>query len=643
MGYVHTAYADQYRRGHTALGTHPDTGDTLFITDVDRNSGMYVPGQAGMGKSSFLETIALQDIEKGNALVFIDPHGDSVQNIISYAAQQYMSRIFLLDLTDEAYPFGVNPFASAPFSTSADKSKSIARITNIFRVLWPNVLEQANTPIYLQAAITTLLSNPNSTIVDMLRLFSMKPEDIAWRHKMLEKVTTPDVLDHWDEYEHGTKNSRNEASALIRRLKLLFMGRELVAAIVGQRQTSINFRRAIEDRQIILVKLPVNEFDEDAQIVGTLLMSELTHALFSFGDTERSQRPGVSIIIDECQNFTTPDVERLIQQGRKYGARLVLAHQARGQLDKTPFLKDVTMGCRTKVVLRPNPKDVNELAPLFHDTTTTIKPEDTSNNAVHELQVMGSDLPFPVQVFVETYLRGIKATGDIPVKKGLEPSLRDYLTKGYAVPKKTLPSPVSSLNDLFRSVMRSGNPRLPIPENAIVGLANGGMGFYVESWFGAHDARWLTRDLSEFPKHFVGQDGDGWRWKRRPEDEREQFLHCVFHLRMTMQFLAEHPLGKATNNSSNVAQLLSHLPIRHAFVHASDGVWYMRTLDTPPAVDAENLNARLHFIREQTRQTYCHPRSQVEAKPMSTEQPEALTSAPAMSTESPVHSRWEDE
>jgi hypothetical protein len=352
----------------------------------------------------------------------------------------------------------------------------------------------------------------------------------------------------------------------------------------------------------------------------------------------------VSIIIDECQNCTTPDTERLVQQGRKYGARVVLAHQARGQLPG--YLQDTTMGCRTKVALRPNPKDVRELAPLFYDSHKTIRPEDISDNAIHELLHMGSDLPYQVQVFVETYLRGLKSTGDIPVNKGLEPSVRDLVTKGYVVPKKTLLNPTSSLNDMFRTVMRSGNPRIPIPQNAVIGLANGGIGFYATSWFGVHDVRWLIRDVSEFPGHFVGHDSDGWRWKRKPEDEREQFLHCVFHLRMTMAYLAEHPLGKATTTDSNVAQLLSHLPPRHAFVQASDGVWYMKTLDTPQPVDRENLNARLYFIREHTRQTYCHPRSQVEAIPADEvdpdEQPTVVVKAQPSQPIGAEPTGWED-
>lgn len=649
MGYIKAAYADQYRRGHTALGTHPDTGDTLYISDIDRQSSMYVPGKAGMGKSSFLETIAAQDIAKGNALIFVDPHGDSVRNIIAQTPQQYMNRIFLLDLEDEDFPFGVNLFADALFETGMDRSKALARVTNIFNVLWPETKDQAYLPIHLNAAIVTLLSNPGSTLVDMRRLFD--PAETAFRQRLLKNVTAQDVHEHWHRYETGGKTVVNEAAALVRRLTLLFMGRDLVKNIVGQRKTSIDFRKAIEERKIILIKLPVNEATGDAKLIGTFLMSQLTFALFSFGDTEKSQRPGVTIIIDECQNFTTPDFERLITQGRKFGARLVLAHQFRDQLP--PFLQKATMGSRTIVVFRTNLDDASELAPLFHTGEKTLEPENISRDAVRELRHMGSDLPYEVQVFVDTYLRGLKSSGDILAKNAGYTSFDIVMngTRGHGIKPREipLPNPTDALDDLFRQVMQTGNPHIPIPVHAVMGLANGGIGFFSTNWFERPTDRWLTAPLDQFPRHLVQLTQSGWRWMRKPESKSDQFIHCVFHLRMAMAYLATYPIGKVTaGKKDDVTRMLSHLRERHAFVQTSDGVWYMKTDDTPPAVSGEALQARLFFVQQQTRQTYCHPRIDVERANAPTaevyveDQPTVVLTPQKPDSVAPGHSRWED-
>jgi ATPase subunit of ABC transporter with duplicated ATPase domains len=43
------------------------------IKERDRTKHMYVIGKSGMGKSTLLENMAIQDIQNGEGLAFIDP------------------------------------------------------------------------------------------------------------------------------------------------------------------------------------------------------------------------------------------------------------------------------------------------------------------------------------------------------------------------------------------------------------------------------------------------------------------------------------------------------------------------------------------------------------------------------------------
>jgi energy-coupling factor transporter ATP-binding protein EcfA2 len=45
---------------------------------------MYVIGKTGMGKSTLLENMAIQDIKNGEGLAFIDPHGRSAELLLDY-------------------------------------------------------------------------------------------------------------------------------------------------------------------------------------------------------------------------------------------------------------------------------------------------------------------------------------------------------------------------------------------------------------------------------------------------------------------------------------------------------------------------------------------------------------------------------
>src|SRR6202048_1597356 len=51
------------------------------IKSEDRFSHIYIIGKTGTGKSTLMETMALQDLERGNGFALIDPHGDLAERI----------------------------------------------------------------------------------------------------------------------------------------------------------------------------------------------------------------------------------------------------------------------------------------------------------------------------------------------------------------------------------------------------------------------------------------------------------------------------------------------------------------------------------------------------------------------------------
>src|SRR5581483_9873762 len=272
-----------------------------------------------------------------------------------------LNQTYLLDMEDEAYPFGVNVFATGKLETSVAATQAVERIMHIFEVLWADVLSQQNLPRYVRAATITLLSNPGSTLVDMYRFLL----DDQVRKRMLQRITEPTVRQFWQtQYDDLREAERlRRVQPLIGRLESLFMGRSLVRNIVGQRKSTINFRQAIENREVTFIKLPVKTVTQDARLIGTMIMAQIHAAVFSYADVAESERPGVSLYVDECQHFTTSDFSELLSEGRKFGMKLTLAHQYRNQLPS--FLQDSTITARTKIVFQTTPQDGRELASVF--------------------------------------------------------------------------------------------------------------------------------------------------------------------------------------------------------------------------------------------------------------------------------------
>src|SRR6266568_2047556 len=131
------------------LGIDIKTRKMVRVSGVDRQSGMYVLGVPGVGKSSMLETIIYQDICKGYPVIVLDPHGDLIEHVIAQMPAERLKDTYLLDMEDEAFPFGVNVFTGKKNQTGVEQARSVDRVMHVFEALWGDVLSQQGLPRYL--------------------------------------------------------------------------------------------------------------------------------------------------------------------------------------------------------------------------------------------------------------------------------------------------------------------------------------------------------------------------------------------------------------------------------------------------------------------------------------------------------------
>src|SRR3989338_2185680 len=54
------------------------------IKTDDRRRHMYIVGKTGMGKTTMMENMVLNDIYKGHGVGVVDPHGDFAEKIIDF-------------------------------------------------------------------------------------------------------------------------------------------------------------------------------------------------------------------------------------------------------------------------------------------------------------------------------------------------------------------------------------------------------------------------------------------------------------------------------------------------------------------------------------------------------------------------------
>jgi hypothetical protein len=582
-----------------------------------------------VGKSSLFENAIFHDALYGHAVILIDPHGDVTRNCLARLPHYVLDKVSLLDMEDEAYPFGVNVFGKLGNLSSIAQAQAVDRTMHIFDVVWHDSLKQLHLPRLLRNATIALLDNPGATLVDMYGFLV----DDSHRTAMLKHVTDPAIVRFWQQ-----QYDERQAQPLINRLEALFMGRSLVRNIVGQRQNTINFRQAIENKEIIFIKLPLKTLYHDARLIGTMLIAQIYAAIFSFADVPEAERPGVSLYTDEFQHFATPDFSELFTEGRKFGARITVAHQQRHQLPE--YLQHATLTARTKICFQLTPEDGREMAHVFPNRQAVVRPEDITPHPVEHLLTYGSD-HFFVRQFTELYLRPLQAhrsAGKIELHPGR--SVIQNMTPHIGQPPNPIvDDPTGYLNQLLYQVMKKGNPNLIIPPQVIYGFADSGLGFY-HAYLYEVDKDYFLGPAVGFPKALAVPTANGnLRWTRPPETGKEQLYHFIFHLRMTMAHLAKEPVGsKSVPNITDIAHDLTRLPRRAAWVRSGDDMGVIYTHPKPEPLAAAEFAKRLETVMAQTRAKYCHPKTEVESRLFAA--PEKAT--PNKAADAPRVSRWED-
>ena len=146
-----------------------------------------------------------------------------------------------------------------------------------------------------------------------------------------------------------------------------FLGQPDVRDIVGQRLTTLDFSDIMENRRILFVKIPASLPDDFKEFIGTILITELVHAVRRREQIPENQRHQFCIFVDEVQHFASfEDFDVLFTEAGKYGIATTIAHQERyGQLADNKWILGATDAAGNKIFFRLAVRDAQEQAPEF--------------------------------------------------------------------------------------------------------------------------------------------------------------------------------------------------------------------------------------------------------------------------------------
>lgn len=325
----------RFELAHEGVVLGEVAGQNVRLPHRDRSRHCYVIGATGCGKTTLLLNMILQDIHAGEGVCVIDPHGDLFQDVLKAIPCQRAKDVILLDPTDFKRAVGLNYLETSRTHGAIERSFIVNEIMKIFDKLYD--MRQCGGPMfetYMRNGLLLLMESSveGLTLLEVPALF----EDAEYRKHLVAHCTNADVARFWTkiaEKTHGDNSLANMAPYIVSKLNQ-FTSNALIRVVVGQSKSTLDMRRVLDDRKILLVNLAKGLLGEsDSALLGMMITSKLFAAALSRARLARTERPMFSLFVDEFHNFTTDTVAHLLSEARKFGLRAVFANQHLTQID----------------------------------------------------------------------------------------------------------------------------------------------------------------------------------------------------------------------------------------------------------------------------------------------------------------------
>jgi len=298
------------------------------IKTDDRRRHVYAVGKTGMGKTEMVLNMAIQDIQAGRGVGFVDPHGEAAERLLDFVPSNRVNDVVYFNPADLDYPLAFNMIEKVE---TEHRHLVASGLMGVFKKIWPDVWS-ARMEYILNNAILALLEYPGSTLLGVNRMLA-NPE---YRKKIVEKVTDPVVKSFWvQEFARYTQRYEVEATAAIQNKVGQFISNPLIRNIIGQVKSSINMREVMDGGKILIANISKGKIGEDnSRLLGALVITKLQLAAMSRVDTPEEKRRDFYLYVDEFQNFATDAFINILSEARKYRLCLTLANQYLAQLEE---------------------------------------------------------------------------------------------------------------------------------------------------------------------------------------------------------------------------------------------------------------------------------------------------------------------
>lgn len=338
----------------------------IRLDQEDRRRHVYVVGQTGTGKSTFLENLALQDMLNGEGFAFVDPHGDTAERLLAMVPRERTEDVVYFSPADMDYPMGLNLFEA---ETHQQKDFLIQEAINMLYKLYDPQHQGIIGPRYehwfRNIALTVMAQPDGGTFIDIPTILN-NYKNKTYLNEKLKNVTDETVKDFW--YGEMAQTSDYHISEVLGWFVSkfgAFRSNEMMRNIIGQVKSAFDLRDIMDNKKILLVNLSKGRTGElNSKLLGMIFVMKFQAAAMSRATIPEEERKDFCLYVDEFQNFSTDSFATIMSEARKYRLNLIVANQFTTQL--TEEIRDAVFGnMGTIVAYRVGTNDVDALTKYF--------------------------------------------------------------------------------------------------------------------------------------------------------------------------------------------------------------------------------------------------------------------------------------
>ena len=315
------------------LGNNIYRGDTrpVHIKRDDRRRHFYIIGKSGTGKTTILKTMLKQDLENGEGVCLIDPHGDLAEGIIPHIPRDRADDVIVFDPGDLERPMGLNILEAY---TNEQKEFMSQEALAIFIKMFGEEIMGPRLQHYFRNGCLTLMDDDEegATLIDLPRLYT----DDSWQRYKVNKVKNPVVKAFWE--KEMTATGAREKQEMIPYFSAKFgpfVTNAQIRNIIGQVKSGFDFRKVMDEGKILICNLAKGKVgDLNSQLLGSVMVAKIQMAAMSRVDIPEEERKDFYMYVDEFQTFVTESFAAILSEARKFRLNLVIAHQYISQITR---------------------------------------------------------------------------------------------------------------------------------------------------------------------------------------------------------------------------------------------------------------------------------------------------------------------